>query len=403
MATLAELARAPDITGSIGRGAAVGGQLAQLAGLQRQRRAAEAVDAALAGGVPMGRDARTAATSEAFRTGGAEAGLALRSIFGEMDEARRQSEIREGQIIARELIGANDQDTYTQALARLNANPDVDVSTLPEIYDPSGVASIIRSVRDVEDMIGDVRSPEAQAQAIERAQAGRSTGGTTVINVGSSPLGKMIADRNALVAAGVAADDPALQALNRQIDLQAKEGLTEEAEAAEAEAGREERRRMTTDIVTQDIRRARDLVQGQSIVSPVTGIGGAAAQFIPGSRRSNAEALIATVGANIGLDRLQRMREESRTGGALGNVTEGEREALQATLGSLSLSQDDPQLVENMDRLEVLYLETIHGGDAMEILQMPLSELSQFANRVNELTEAEQRALELRLDRLGVE
>ena len=56
--------------------------------------------------------------------------------------------------------------------------------------------------------------------------------------------------------------------------------------------------------------------------------------------------------ANIGFDRLQRMRDESPTGGALGQVAVKELDALQASLGSLDTSQSSDQLLRNLERLE---------------------------------------------------
>ena len=53
------------------------------------------------------------------------------------------------------------------------------------------------------------------------------------------------------------------------------------------------------------------------------------------------------------------MREESPTGGALGQVSELELITLQATLGSLDMDQSEPQLLENLDRLSKIYQEML--------------------------------------------
>jgi len=49
------------------------------------------------------------------------------------------------------------------------------------------------------------------------------------------------------------------------------------------------------------------------------------------------------------------MRDESPTGGALGQVSELELITLQATLGSLDLNQSEEQLINNLERLTVIY------------------------------------------------
>jgi len=55
------------------------------------------------------------------------------------------------------------------------------------------------------------------------------------------------------------------------------------------------------------------------------------------------------------------MRKNSKTGAALGSVSEGEREALEATFGNIQQSQTDQQLRRNLIRLNNQYLDTIHG------------------------------------------
>ena len=64
---------------------------------------------------------------------------------------------------------------------------------------------------------------------------------------------------------------------------------------------------------------------------------------------------VETVSATIGFDRLQRMRNESPTGGALGQVAVKELDFLQATQGSLSQLQSGPQLLDNLQRLGEQY------------------------------------------------
>ena len=77
-----------------------------------------------------------------------------------------------------------------------------------------------------------------------------------------------------------------------------------------------------------------------------------------------------TIRSNIGFDRLQRMREESPTGGALGQVAVQELNALQASLGSLKTSQSADQLIRNLERLETQYQRSMkrildtEGGSA---------------------------------------
>ena len=80
---------------------------------------------------------------------------------------------------------------------------------------------------------------------------------------------------------------------------------------------------------------------------------------IPTTDARNAQRLADTIKGNIGFDRLQRMREESPTGGALGQVAVQELMALQSTMGSLDLGQDAETVKYNVNRLKQQYAKTM--------------------------------------------
>lgn len=71
---------------------------------------------------------------------------------------------------------------------------------------------------------------------------------------------------------------------------------------------------------------------------------------VPGTQAKNLSATLDTIKANIGFEELQRMRDNSPTGGALGQVTEKEIAFLQSVLGSLDQGQSPQQLRENLQR-----------------------------------------------------
>lgn len=124
---------------------------------------------------------------------------------------------------------------------------------------------------------------------------------------------------------------------------------------AEADAAADEAAAQTNQVVSEDIDRALELARSSSLLSPVAGFLGDMLQDVGGTRSANFKQLTMSIRANIGFDRLQAMREASPTGGALGNVTIGELERLEAVLGSLSQKQDTPQLVDNLERLDQIY------------------------------------------------
>lgn len=63
------------------------------------------------------------------------------------------------------------------------------------------------------------------------------------------------------------------------------------------------------------------------------------------------EGLLNTIGSNTAFDRLQKMREESPTGGALGAVSEVELRLLRDSIGSLSQRQSEEQFQANLQKV----------------------------------------------------
>jgi hypothetical protein len=83
-----------------------------------------------------------------------------------------------------------------------------------------------------------------------------------------------------------------------------------------------------------------------------TGIVGNATQNIPGTPSHDLMNTLNTIKANIGFDKLQEMRDNSPTGGALGQVSERENILLQSVWGALEQSQSEAQFKANLRRVE---------------------------------------------------
>ena len=139
-------------------------------------------------------------------------------------------------------------------------------------------------------------------------------------------------------------------AWQEQQAAEAAAAATEQQQAAAAEQSN-----TVNNIVLQDIGRAKEILDNASFFNPAAGFGSGPLQQLGGTNATNLNALLDTVRANIGFDRLQAMREASPTGGALGSLTERELAQLQAVLGSLSTDQSPAQLRANLDRLEQIY------------------------------------------------
>lgn len=101
-------------------------------------------------------------------------------------------------------------------------------------------------------------------------------------------------------------------------------------------------------IVTDNISKAKDLINGWS-----TGYGSYLSVF-PDSDASKLKDYLDTIKANVGFDNLAEMRENSKTGGALGNVSDYENKLNQAVKGALN-AKNPSVLKPNLDTIEKLY------------------------------------------------
>lgn len=125
--------------------------------------------------------------------------------------------------------------------------------------------------------------------------------------------------------------------------------------AAEENARNAKKSRQATSGMTvlQDINSAIDIAKKNPYLT--TGFVGSILKNVGGTEAYDLNQLTETVRANIGFDRLDQMRKESPTGGALGQVAIQELKALQASLGSLETAQSNGQLVRNLERLQGQY------------------------------------------------
>lgn len=262
-------------------------------------------------------------------------------------------------------LGATDEDVFN-AISRDLGNmapvqgPDVrTVGGEVVVVDPNErsatpIYSAPEEAPEAPDIIREAEilypnNPEAQRAYVEqyRQKSGVNVNvstGDTGPQVGTIPQGEMLVREGNTYRMEPIPGGPADR------EIQQGQEAAQNAEAAQQRSG---------GIVLQDIGRVRQAVEASPLTT--TGIGGAILRQVPGTSAYDISALTETIGANVGLDRLQRMRKESPTGGALGQVTEREHKLLMSTLGNLEQSQSDEQVLTNLDRLEDVYLETLHG------------------------------------------
>lgn len=118
------------------------------------------------------------------------------------------------------------------------------------------------------------------------------------------------------------------------------------------------------DVALQDVRRMQDKIKSAPWYNPTTGLIGNFLKDVGGTAAADVNALATSIKASIGFDRLQEMREASPTGGALGQVSNMELRQLNAALGNLEQTQSEEQLLENLERIEAIYIQVMEKAQA---------------------------------------
>lgn len=209
----------------------------------------------------------------------------------------------------------------------------------------------------------DVLSPDAEAQTVRIAEAGR-----TQINNNIGPTGVDYGDPPkdmswARDAGGqiVLQPDPETGFM-RPVALPIAGGPIEReaAEVSAKAAAADQGKTRAANIVLNAIDRAVPLIEARPAVT--TGIIGSMTERLAGTPANAVNELLTTIKANIGFDKLQAMREASPTGGAIGQVSNFEQQLLQATFGSLNQSQPTEQLLYNLRLIRAIFDDIANTG-----------------------------------------
>ena len=97
-----------------------------------------------------------------------------------------------------------------------------------------------------------------------------------------------------------------------------------------------------------------------------TGLFGYAMSHVAGTDAHDTANAIDTIEASIGFDRLQNMRDNSPTGGALGQVSNIELALLRKSLGSLKQSSSRAQFIKNLNSIETQYKKAVAAVEAQQ-------------------------------------
>lgn len=116
----------------------------------------------------------------------------------------------------------------------------------------------------------------------------------------------------------------------------------------------------------------KNVMEAKQLLSEFTTEVGGVLQFVPGADARTLRNVLDTLKANIGFGQISEMRQESKGGGALGQVTEKELKFLQNVLANLDQFDDPNVLAENLDIVLQSY------DDSVDRLQFNLDEMDGF-------------------------
>jgi len=169
---------------------------------------------------------------------------------------------------------------------------------------------------------------------------------------------------------------------NGQPTIEAIPGSEAEREAEQRETqrlGRDATRQRAGATVVREVGRGLELmpkIVGWGAMAPggeteTTGAGeiaGANARLvlsrIPGTAENQFMQNIESALSNVGLDVLQSMRDNSPTGGALGQVPFQQQQRLEQVLGAFKITMPRPVIEENLKYLNNAYMDIMFGSQA---------------------------------------
>jgi hypothetical protein len=248
-------------------------------------------------------------------------------------------------------LGAPDQQGLNlPSVASILLNPDV-----PKDYKDS-----VKSAFELSQPPSEIRKLEAFLQRPDLFEVARNLAEaqrtSQVVNVGGGRVGT-------IPPGFELREDPKTGSLS-MAPIPGGPVERQEMEDAEKARKRKEQQARAGGTVVQDLQRALNIVQTNP---SATGRTAAATALLPDVARAETDyqsalGFVESALSNVGLDTLQQMRENSPTGGALGQVPIQQQKRLEQVLGSLDLTQRKEVVEDNIKRVINIYMDIIHGS-----------------------------------------
>jgi hypothetical protein len=145
-----------------------------------------------------------------------------------------------------------------------------------------------------------------------------------------------------------------------KFDFEMKESEAESVEKIEKETKKEADKKFNALSSLDSIKQAEDILNESPFLS--SGLIGQMTKDIEASPSGQLESLYDSIGAKLGFDQLQIMRENSPTGGALGQVSDTENKLLKSTIASLKTGLPKDQQLRNLEKIKQHTAAIIYGA-----------------------------------------
>lgn len=270
------------------------------------------------------------------------------------------------------LSTVKDQASYDRAKQLAEQYGISDLEMLPPEYDPQIVEQLGQATMTFADQLAQQRL-EIQQQTLDLSrdkfehektqpapyQGGGDTGRLVDRLIQEGQAGN-VAEALELIKGGAGARGKFGAEIDMKEDIAQAKGRIKEGENFGGAVGSEEGKgfanlgKLEASARTFNEKGSSVLAKIEEILPRVNnltaGFGGTMLSAIPQTAARDLQRELDTVLANVGFDELQEMRNNSPTGGALGQVTEREIAFLQALKSNLQQDQSPEQLVKNLQQ-----------------------------------------------------
>ncbi len=245
-----------------------------------------------------------------------------------------------------------------QNIFRANLSPEqIDKKQLAEIAKNAGVSvgSVESSFKDIVDKA----EADAEAKRLEAEKEARD--GQYTLSKDQSSSFEGISEEAKLWANAIKSGQYELKDAPKELQSQILEAMQGGTQTSVSPKQERAINQASTALSAFDAIFANPAVDGGALRRGIF-------KVLPGSNSKDLNESIKTIQALVGFDELQKMRDASPTGGALGQVSEREIDFLQALAGSLNTRQSDDQLLKNLTAIQTSFqtLKLINSADGTE-------------------------------------